>query len=139
MPFRPDTLAQLFPYPLLHFFLPRKALQFFLSCLFLLCAIIIKAETFCEHLTPIWLTHAAKVDCVSTFLNNTVLLKIAGQSISDISSIRKRIARDTLFQAFHYQHLLSRYRTTPQQTLALSALNLDQHSQGYCNKAATTP
>lgn len=29
--------------------------------------------------------------------------------MSNITSARKRLARDTLFRAFHYSHLLSRY------------------------------
>lgn len=73
-----------------------------------LLAAFINAELLTEQWT-LFSSKAAEQDVVVTFSNSVVLPRIIWQLISEMTSTRKRISRDTVFQAVHCKPLFSPY------------------------------
>lgn len=96
------------------------------------------AELFTEHWTIIFRKKTVKQDVVAALSNRSVLSEIDRQACSSISGTQKRVAGDSLFQALHYNPLLSRSIPVIQQTLPRKALNLSRHKQGYSNRPLPT-
>lgn len=74
-----------------------------------LLAVVISADLLTEQESPIFFTKDAKQDVVTSLSSKPVVFKRTRQSVSEISSTRKRITRSTLFQAPSYNQLLSHY------------------------------
>lgn len=94
--------------PLALFTRAEQFTLFVFSRTFLLAAVI-DTKLLAGQWTPTFFSRNAKQVVVCTLSNNSVLLRIIRHSISDITSTRKHIARDTLIQASHYSLHLSCY------------------------------
>lgn len=87
---------------------PRGALHFFRLFSHWNARGTHQREPLTEDWTSTFSLQTAKVGVLSSLLSNLVTLKMVRQSVIDIWSMQKRIARDTIFQALHCKQLLSR-------------------------------
>lgn len=78
-------------------------------------AVITMQEISTEQWAPVFSTDSSRSGAINTLSNSPVIVKILRQAFPDISSTRKRIARNNLLRTFSYRHFLSCYSTfTPQ-------------------------
>lgn len=80
-------------------------------------SVTVELELSREHRAAVFSPETSKLDVVKTLSNSPNLSRICRQAVSDISSTRKRTARNNLLQKILYKFVLSQYSLETTQDL----------------------